>query len=105
MQRVMTVEVQGLVRVCWLLIEVAMKPSNTVRQALVRPKDHDQVEDQAGVVYQSPAKNAPPSILVRQGDTSESALRSTNEPPRKVTILSLEWQNMCLTLVMRLTGL
>ena len=48
-------------------VKVAMKPTNTVKQALVRPKDHDQVEDQAGVVYQISCKECSAKYIGQTG--------------------------------------
>ena len=44
-----------------------MKPSNTVKQALVRPKDRDHVEDQAGVVYEISCKDCPAKYIGQTG--------------------------------------
>ena len=48
-------------------LQVAMRPTNTLKQALVKPKDRDPVEDQAGVVYQISCQDCPARYIGQTG--------------------------------------
>ena len=48
-------------------VQAAMKPCNTLKQALVRPKDRDRDEDKAGVVYQISCKDCPAKYIGQTG--------------------------------------
>ena len=48
-------------------VRAAMKPTNTIKQALVRPKDRDANEDQAGVVYELSCTECPAQYIGQTG--------------------------------------
>ena len=48
-------------------IQTAMKPTNTLKQALVKPKDRDPFEEQAGVVYEISCKDCSAKYIGQTG--------------------------------------